>query len=134
MGVAKRAVNISIEMEYQIVAVIESISDKISWAVVIEHVDKALKQRYTEQGLRKHKKIADAYHVKSLILAKKRSFRGSRRSQDATARRIVELELQVERLEATNNLLLSKFAVWSYNAATKHNMGEVDLNEPIVVR
>lgn len=127
----KRAINITPEMEDKIVSVIESVSEKISWAIVIESIHKVLRQRYTEQGLRKRQRIADAYQVKRLFLARKKSFRGSIRSQDATAKKIVELELKVERLERENNKLVAKFAVWSFNAAANH-ITEVELNAPIV--
>lgn len=129
----KRASNITDVLERRIVALIESIPEKISWAIVIALVSRELGQQYTEQGLRKHVIIADAYRVRKTLLAKQRTLRGGRRLQEATAKKIIELERFNERLLKENNQLIERFVVWSHNAASLHNMTESELDEPISV-
>lgn len=53
-------------------------------------------------------------------------------TMDWAARRIADLEAQVNRLEATNNLLLDQFRRWQYNAYA-HNvrMETLDLDLPL---
>jgi len=53
-------------------------------------------------------------------------------TMDWAARRIADLEAQVSRLEATNNVLLDQFRRWQYNAYA-HNvrMETLDLDLPL---
>ena len=51
---------------------------------------------------------------------------------DAAIRRITDLEAQVKRLEATNNLLLDQFRRWQYNAyANNVRMDLLALDKPL---
>ena len=51
---------------------------------------------------------------------------------EAANRRIVDLEAQVKRLEATNNLLLDQFRRWQYNAyANNVRMDQLTWDKPL---
>ena len=113
----RRASNITEKIIEDILKVINSFSEKISWGVVLEKVANEVGERYTEQGLRKHQKIADAYSVKKVLLAKQRELGGGRTAQTAIARRILALEAENSLLKEENRRLSEKFAVWAHNAA-----------------
>lgn len=126
----RRSSNITEDFRQKIVAVIESFTEEVSWKLVIEKIRREFGERYTEQGLRKHELIADAYRVRKVLLAKQKELRGSKKTHTATAKKILFLETENASLREENRRLLEKFVVWAHNAAG-NNMTEQDLDEPI---
>lgn len=126
----RRASNLTESLERKVVVVINSFSEKISWSAVIKEIERQLGERYTEQGLRKHSDIADAFRVKKMLLAKESALSANKKVRSATAKRILELEAENATLKEINNRLMERFAVWAHNAAG-HKLTESDLSEPI---
>lgn len=128
----KRASNITPELSNRIIRLIESFSESISWNSVIEKIKKETGEHYTEQGLRKHKAIAEAFRIKKVKLAKQRELSGNKQYRIATANKLLELEAENAILKEQNERLKEKFVIWAHNAASR-NVTEEQLNEPIEV-
>ena len=126
----RRSSNITDERRRTIASVIESFTEEISWHLVLEKIEKDIGERYTEQGLRKHELIAEAYRVKKVLLAKESELRGNKKTHIATAKKILSLEAENALLREENRRLTEKFVVWAFNAAG-NGMTEMELNEPI---
>lgn len=129
----KRAGNITPELRQRIIQLINTFSEEISWRLVIAKIEKETGERYTEQGLRKHDLIAEAYRVRRVLWAKQQKLRGNKKYRDVTAKRLLELEAENALLRAENNCLLERFILWAHNASSK-GMTEAELNESIAVQ
>jgi len=130
---ARRASNITIDLERLIIGCIKSVRDKISWDTVINEIFNQVGERYTEQALRKHQTIADAYRVQRALLTNGRVALKSKQKQAADVDRLVNLEFENKRLVEENERYRCMFVIWAHNAYSKNGLTEDDLNEPIVV-
>lgn len=130
---SKRASNITPGLSDRIINLIDSLSEEINWNLLIKKIKDDTGEHYTEQGLRKHKAIADAFRVMKLKLAKKRELIGDKRYHTATVNKLLQLEAENALLKEQNNKLKAKFVIWAHNASSK-NITEKQLNETIEVQ
>lgn len=125
MSKHERAKNLDDKAIADIVAVIDGWSGKLSWELLLEAVEKRLRQRYTRQALNNHTRIADAFRLRKKSLAAQAQQAGRRRLGDASQeleaalQRIQVLEAENLRLVCENDRLLEQFVRWAHNAYTR---------------
>lgn len=117
-----------------IVGILDGWSGRLTWALLLEAIEKRLKASYTRQTLHQHERIRLAFG-----LAKKRLLDGvegvnlcglSPVEARVFAERYELLLAKVERLQVENGRLLEQFVVWAYNAHTR-GLDEAFLNRSI---
>lgn len=125
----RRGRNLTDEDIEKVVRILDGSTTRLSWAMLIEMVDRVLGCRYTRQALHKHNRIQDAFAAQSKRGAHTAESRRPTEVQ-VLADRIGRLKAENERLEMENNRLLEQFARWAYNAAIR-NLDAEYLNRPL---
>lgn len=128
-----RAKNLRDEDVAKIVEVLDGWAGKLTWALLIDAIEKRFFARYTRQALHKHARIKDAFAHRKVVLAK-----GGERPRKAASSPELQLALdridrltgESERLKAENSRLLEQFSRWAYNAHTR-NLDEDFLSRPL---
>lgn len=128
----RRSSNLTEERKAKILGYIESFSVKISWGLLIRMIESEVGERYTEQGLRKHRQIADAYRFKKVILSKQMEFQVNRGVLSSDAKTIIDLKAENFMLRKINQQLLEKFSVWAHNAVG-NGLTEEILNKSVEI-
>lgn len=138
MSKYERAKNLDDEGISDIVAIIDGWSGKLSWELLLEAVERRLRQRYTRQALNNHTRIAEAFRLRKKSLAglaqqAGRPRRGDASQElDAALQRLALLEAQNLRLVSENNRLLEQFVRWAHNAYTR-GLDKDFLDQPLPV-
>lgn len=127
---SNRSANIDSVFEQKIVDCIKTIKYKITWAKVIDLVESISGERYTEQGLRKREKIANAYSLQKNIILKEKGVKKEGADQEVMRRKIVQLEEEKKASDKIINQLYDKFRIWAYNAKEK-GLTEDQLSRPL---
>lgn len=97
---------------------------KLTWNLLIAHIQKTLGVRYTRQALDRHARISSAYQMR------KKQSSGQARPIPPEASRIAALETEVARLKRENDNLLEQFNRWLYNSKRiDHKAWEDDWRE-----
>jgi len=97
---------------------------KLTWNLLISHIQETLGVRYTRQTLDRHARISNAYQVR------KRNLGGQARPVTPEESRIAALEAEVARLKRENLNLLEQFNRWLYNSKRiDHKEWEEDWRE-----
>lgn len=112
-----------------IVGILDGSTTNLTWAILIDKVERVLGCRYTRQALHKHARIQDAFAAQNKRGADAAGPKKATEVQ-ALADRIARLKTENERLEMENNRLLEQFARWAYNAAIR-DLDVVYLNRPL---
>lgn len=119
-----------------IVAVLDGWSGKLSWALLLESIERRTKQRYTRQALSNHARIAEAFRLRKGALSSvaERGARSRRRESamdiESAMQRLALLETENQRLSAENNRLIEQFVRWAYNAYTR-GLDKAFLDRPL---
>lgn len=97
---------------------------KLTWNLLIAHIQKTLSVRYTRQTLDRHARISAAYQIR------KKQLGGQARPATLEETRIAVLEAEVARLKRENHSLLEQFNRWLYNSKRiDHKSWEADWRE-----
>ncbi len=125
----RRARNLADADIKTIVGILDGCGTKLTWAALLDRVERTLGCRYTRQALHKHVRIQNAF------AAHKKAGADGARKENATEvqlllERIARLKAENERLEAENGQLLEQFARWAYNASIR-NLDAEYLNRPL---
>lgn len=105
-----RAPNLDDEGIERIVLLLDSWPEpKLTWALLIAHVHKTYRIRYTRQALDRHARISDAYQFR------KQQLSGQVRQATPDELRIEALQAEVARLKRENHHLLEQFVRWLNN-------------------
>lgn len=97
---------------------------KLTWSLLIAHIQKTLGVRYTRQTLDRHARISAAYQIR------KKQLGGEARPATLEETRIARLEAEVARLKRENHNLLEQFYRWLYNSKRiDHKAWEEDWRE-----
>lgn len=121
----ERARNLDDKGIADIVAVLDGWSGKLTWELLVEAIERRLRQTYTRQALNNHARIAEAFRHRKKALTQTARSAGRRRVGDASQeleaalQRIELLEAANSRLEVENQRLLDQFIRWAYNAYTR---------------
>jgi hypothetical protein len=117
-----------------ILRMLDGWSEKLSWNMLIDAVEKRLSSRYTRQALNNYPEI------KAAFARRKNAFRGQdvkRATSSNLSPEMVVLSQENERLRSENTRLIEendtlkkKFVLWSYNAYTQ-KLDEDFLNQPL---
>jgi len=137
MSKHERAKNLDDKAIADIVSIIDGWSGKLTWDLLLEAVEKRLRQRYTRQTLNNHTRIAEAFRLRKKTLAEQALQPGRRRLDmspelDAALQRIELLEAMNLRLTLENDRLLEQFVRWAYNASTR-GLDKNFLDQPLPV-
>lgn len=127
---SNRSANIDSVFEQKIVHCIKTIKDKITWAKVIDLVESISGERYTEQGLRKREKIANAYSLQKNIILKEKGVKKEGADLEVMRRKIVQLEEEKKASDKIINQLYDKFRIWAHNAKER-GLTEDQLNQSL---
>lgn len=105
-----RAPNLDDEGIERIVLLLDSWSQpKLTWALLIAHIYKTYRIRYTRQALDRHARISDTYQFR------KKKLSGQVRQATPDEVRIESLQAEVARLKRENHHLLEQFVRWLNN-------------------
>lgn len=118
-----------------IVNVLDGWSEKLTWNLLIEAIEKRIHVRYTRQALDRHARIKIAYQVakerlSGVIRTNRTTQRLSPTEVRALTERVKRLEAESKRLSVENERLLEQFVTWSYNTHLKGLTKEY-LNRPL---
>lgn len=118
--VTHRSKNLTDDMIYKIVKLLDSWNGKLTWDTLLDTIALRLYQRYTRQTLHKHERIRAAYSQRKEALSNSSNKavvpQVGHKLDDEIIRKIGRLEAENQRLEAENQQLLEQFVVWAYNA------------------
>jgi hypothetical protein len=134
----ERAKNLDDKAIADIVTVIDGWSGKLSWELLLEAVEKRLRQRYTRQALNNHTRVAEAFRLRKKSLGEQarqagRPRRGDASQElDAALQRIQVLEAENVRLSSENARFLEQFVRWAHNAYTR-GLDKNFLDQPLPV-
>jgi hypothetical protein len=131
-----RAKNLDDRTIEQIVEILDGWSSrKLTWALLIEQIQRHTRTQYTRQALHNHERIKAAFvaRKKSLTERDVKAIKTASPELQYALQRIARLEAETERLKRENNNLLEQFNRWVYNAYTKQmdNKLREFLNEPL---
>lgn len=125
----RRARNLTDADIEAIVRILDGAGGRLTWAALIDRVERDLGCRYTRQALHKHARIQSAFAAQQRAAAD-----GEREKKPSEMQllsdRIARLKSENERLEAENSQLLEQFARWAYNASIR-NIDPEYLNRPL---
>ena len=117
----QRSKNINDEITLKILNILDGWTDKLTWALLIEKIEKRIFQKYTRQALNAHERIKKAFELRKGRIPHVKS--GSKKlfSPEAIieSERNAVLRAKNERLEAENERLRETFNKWAYNAYSK---------------
>lgn len=123
MAKSERAKNLDDGAIADIVSILDGWSGKLTWELLLQDIERRLRQRYTRQALSNHARIADAFRLRKRSLSTAPSGRKQRgdvsQELDAALQRIEVLEAQNLRLQAENDRFLDQFVRWAHNAYTR---------------
>lgn len=105
----------------------------LTWAKLIESVERRLFARYTRQTLYAHQRIQEAFK-----LCKERLDRAPRKPGERHVtpevrllmERMARRDAEVERLKEENQRLMEQFVVWLYNAQVR-GISQAELERPL---
>lgn len=129
-----RAKNLNDETIETIVGVLDGWSNKLTWELLIDAIEKRMHVRYTRQALDKHARIKIAYQLTKERISGAPTIERRKKLSDAEAtaltERLARLEAENDRLKVENERLLEQFITWAYNAHLKGLTKEY-LNSPL---
>ncbi len=104
---------------------------KLTWPLFCARVAKVLQvDSVSRHTLLRYDGIRHRFQVRQQELREGADQAPRDYALEAVAKRILDLEAQVRRLEDTNTLLLEQFQQWQYNAYAA-NLSEEQLNAPL---
>lgn len=130
---SSRTKNIDAEIKQKILVIIDTWGGDLTWDLLINSILKTHLLSYTRQALNKHTDIKDAFTAKKEALRfidSKTSKKYSSPAVQIAMEQLEKAEALNTRLQAENNKLLEKFAVWLYNASSR-GLSEEFLNRPL---
>lgn len=129
-----RAKNLNDDAIGVIVAVLDGWSDKLTWDLLIDVIERRLFVRYTRQALDKRDRVKMAYQVAKRRISGESSYKANLKPSainvGVLSQRLSRLEAENSRLKVENERLLEQFVTWSYNAYLKGLTKEY-LNTPL---
>lgn len=102
--------------------------DRISWASLIDTIDRRLGFRPSRQALSGHDRIKLAFQTRKKGLQREAPPPPSVAS--VLQQRLKRVEAELERIKAENAALLEQFVRWQYNAETR-GLSKEKLNNPL---
>ena len=128
----RRGRNLSDDNIHTIVEILDGWSDRLSWPLLIDEIEKRLGSRYSRQALHKHDRIHHAFQLRKQTAHHQPVVKKPPVSPEMQAAlgHLARLEAKNERLEAENQCLLEQFAVWAYNARIR-GIDETALHRPL---
>lgn len=116
-----RGANLTDDAIASIVRMLDSWDGKLTWDLLVAHIHKQLRLRYTRQALDRHVRISQAFQ------ARKKAVRKQPPKGTPEQERIRSLEAENARLERENRNLLEQFHRWLYNVTSvSHKHWEED--------
>lgn len=114
-----RSRNITDKDVEEIVTELATWSGKLTWALLIEHLVKLGRPKWTRQALFKFSRITSAFQARKEKLGAlgQTSVRAKSPQLRAALQRNERLQAQVDELNASNKRLLEQFRRWATNAA-----------------
>lgn len=106
---------------------------KLTWPLFCDRIARVLNvESISKHTMYLYPSIKERFKQRQQDLREARDARPRDYTLDVAARRIADLEAQVERLEEANRLLLDQFRRWQYNAyANNIRMDQLALNRPL---
>lgn len=128
----QRSSNLTDQDIERILGVLDGWSGKLTWTLLIDEIEKRLKEHYTRQTLASYNRIQSTY-----TLVKERLKDEDAEKLNATPQSMAvliqqnkRLEAEVARLHHENNALLTQFVTWSRNAYMR-GLTIYDLNKTL---
>lgn len=107
-----RAPNLTDESIERIVLMLDGWNQpKLTWDLLIAHIQKQFRVTYTRQALDRHARISDAFQAHKNLLSR------SDRPKTPIDIRVAALMAENARLKRENNNLLEQFRRWLYNCS-----------------
>lgn len=105
---------------------------KLYWDLYLAELESQINHRYTKAAMLRQPRIKAAW-----VRAKLRAFESGESIHKGTAleqanKKILKLELTVERLTRENQQLLEQFVRWAHNA-TRRGLTPYDLDKPLPI-
>lgn len=124
----QRARNVDDKVISEVLSALDGWTGKLTWELLLDEVAARTRQRYTRQALSAHARLQQAFSARKKALSDHPDKDNDALTPEQQV--IARLEAQVQRLEAENNNLLERFAVWAYNARTR-GLDERFLSQPL---
>lgn len=130
MAKRKRGRNLSDCAIDDIVKIVDGMSGRITWELLLEEIERRLYVRYTRQALYRHDRIRNAVQATRRGAATGKGRAGKSKELLVVLQRLDRIEAENVRLSDENQRLLEQFARWAYNAFTK-GISQLELDRPL---